>query len=255
VTEKQLRDYLLFVKLKKMWKPKTLRQALASAKLFFVGQLGHKDWQIFSQVRAKDHHTLPPVLTRQQVVDLIAHIHLRRYRTPIKLIYCCGLRLGECLAITIHDILGKENKLWVRNAKGHRDRMVPLPTAMYLELRKYWAFHQHPLMLFPNVKRGNNSKESTAKRMREATTAMPYCSLQRLIIVARQELNLPAATIHSLRHSFATHMMEAGAHVSTVQKILGHKNIETTMVYMHMTHHATQDALSLMEGLVKGLPK
>jgi len=147
VTEKQLRDYLLFVKLKKMWKPKTLRQTLASAKLFFVGQLGHKDWQVFSQVRAKDHHTLPPVLTRQQVVALLAHIRLRRYRTPIKLIYCCGLRLGECLAITIHDILGKENKLWVRNAKGHRDRMVPLPTAMYQELRKYWAFHQHPLML------------------------------------------------------------------------------------------------------------
>jgi site-specific recombinase XerD len=78
ITEAQLREYFLFVKLKKHWKPKTIRQALASAKMFFVDLLGKPDWTLFSQIRAKDHDTLPAVLTRQQVQALLAHIRLRR---------------------------------------------------------------------------------------------------------------------------------------------------------------------------------
>jgi len=108
ITEAQLRDYFLFVKLKKHWTPKSIRQALAAARMFFVNVFEHTDWTLFSQIRAKDHDTLPAVLTRQQVHDLLANIRLRRYRTPLKLIYCCGLRLSECLGLTIHDILGKE---------------------------------------------------------------------------------------------------------------------------------------------------
>jgi len=125
ITEAQLREYFLFVKLKKHWKPKSIRQALASARVFFVELLGKPDWTIFSQIRAKDHDTLPAVLTRQQVQGLLAHIRLRRYRTPLKLIYCCGLRLSECLGLTIHDIRGKENKLLVRQGKGDKDRWFP----------------------------------------------------------------------------------------------------------------------------------
>ena len=80
ITEAQLRDYFLFVKLQKHWKPKSIRQALAAASMFFVKLLQHEDWTLFSQIRTKDHDTLPAVLTRQQVHDLLAHIRLRRYR-------------------------------------------------------------------------------------------------------------------------------------------------------------------------------
>lgn len=103
LTESQLREYFLFVKLKKHWKPKTIRQALAATRMFYVGLLARGDWTLFSQIRAKDHDALPAVLTRQQVHDLLRHIRLRRYRTPLKLIYCCGLRLSECLGLTIHS--------------------------------------------------------------------------------------------------------------------------------------------------------
>lgn len=164
LTESQLRDYFLLVKLKKHWKPKTIRQAVAAAKMCFVDLLGHTDWTVFSQIRTKDHDTLPAVLTRQQVHDLIAHIRLRRYRTPLKLIYCCGLRLSECLGLTIHDIRGKENKLLIRDSKGHQDRVVPLPTSMWQELRRYWTFHRHPLLLFPNVGRGASAHHPKAAR-------------------------------------------------------------------------------------------
>jgi site-specific recombinase XerD len=255
ISEAQLRDYFLFVKLKKHWRPKSIRQALAAARLFFVDIVGRADWTVFGQIRTRDHDVLPAVLTRQQVQDLIAHIRLRRYRTPIKLIYVCGLRLSECLALTIHDIKGPENKLLIRNSKGHQDRVVPLPTSLYEELRRYWAFHRHPLLIFPNVGRGDNNPEALAQRMRQATAPMPCSSLQRLLIVARKELRFPDASIHSLRHSFATHLLEAGAHLHTIQKLLGHKQITSTMVYLHLTHQSTRDALELMEQLCRNLPR
>jgi integrase/recombinase XerD len=180
---------------------------------------------------------------------------MRRYRTPLKLIYACGLRLSECLGLTIHDILGRENKLRIRWGKGHQDRVVPLPTCLYEELRRYWAFHRHPLLLFPNVGRGNRDLKAVAARMRAATGPMPHSSLQRLLIVARKQLNIPDASVHSLRHSFATHLLEAGAHLHTIQRLLGHKQITSTMVYLHLTHQTTQDALKLMDELCRGLPR
>src|SRR6185503_11785003 len=249
LTEAQLRDYFLFIKLRKGWKPKSIRQAVAASRKFFSDLLGQTGWTVFWQVRTKDHDTLPAVLTRQQVHDLLACIRLRRYRTPIKLIYACGLRLSECLALTIHDINGTENKLLIRNSKGHQDRVVPLPTCLWRELQGYWKMHRHPLLLFPNVGRGDNNLKALAQRMRQATMPMPCASLQRLILVARQQLNIPAATLHSLRHSFATHLLEAGAHLHTIQKLLGHRQITTTMVYLHLTHQTTKDALQLMDQL------
>jgi site-specific recombinase XerD len=254
ITEAQLRDYFLFIKLQKQWKPKSIRLTRAATRMFFVDLFGHSDWTVFSQVRTRDHDTLPAVLTRQQVRDLLVFIRLRRYRTPIKLIYACGLRLSECLALTIHDINGSENKLFIRNSKGHQDRVVPLPTCLCRELQRYWRFHRHPLLLFPNVGRGDNNPQALAQRMHQATAPMPCSSLQRLIIIARKQLNVPQASIHSLRHSFATHMLEAGAHLHTIQTLLGHKQITSTMIYLHLTHQTVRDALSLMDELCRQLP-
>ena len=253
LTEAQLRDYFLFVKLKKHWRPKSIRQARAALRMFFVDLLEHHDWKLFSQIRTKDHDTLPAVLTRPQVHQLLTHIRLRRYRTPLKLIYACGLRLSECLGLTIHDVLGRDNKLRIRKSKGHQDRVVPLPTCLYEDLRDYWKVHRHPLLLFPNVGRGNRT--SVAARMHAATEPMPHSSLQRLLVVARKELNLPDASVHSLRHSFATHLLEAGAHLHTIQRLLGHKQINSTMVYLHLTHQTTQDTLALMDELCRDLPR
>ncbi len=254
LSEAQLRDYFIHVKLRKCWRPKTIRQARAAARMFFVDQLHHDDWTLFTQICTKDHDVLPAVLTRQQVHSLLAHIRLRRYRTPLKLIYACGLRLSECLALTIHDIQGADNKLLIRNAKGHQDRVLPLPTGLYHELRRYWAFHQHPLLLFPNVGRGDRNPQALAARMHEATGPMPHSSLQRLLILARKQLNIPDASVHSLRHSFATHLLEAGAHLHTIQRLLGHKQINSTMVYLHLTHQSASDALTLMDQLCRNLP-
>lgn len=253
--EAQVIDYLLHVKRVKGWKPKTVRQTSAAARLFFVEMLGHAQWQVFDNVRAKDHHYLPAVLTREEVGALLRGIRLRRYRIPLKLIYCCGLRLSECLNLTVHDIIGSEHKLRVRSGKGGKDRVVPLPATMLEDLRAYWKFHRNPVLLFPNAGRGDNDADLLAQRMRTATSPMPHNSLQRLLVERRKALRLPEATPHTLRHSFATHLVEAGASLHTVQALLGHAHLHTTQVYLHLTHRSAQDTLQLMESLCQGLPR
>lgn len=253
--EDDFRDYILHVKTRKAWRPKTIRQTVACARLFFVEMLGLGDWKVFSQIRTRDHDELPAVLTRDQVRRLLGAIRLRRYRIPVKLIYCAGLRLSECLSLTIHDILGSEGKLMVRGGKGGRDRMVPLAPEMLEDLRRYWAFHRHPLLLFPNAGRGSGSPDQLSARMHRAASPMPLGSLQRLVVAARKELGIADATVHSLRHSFATHLIEAGASLHTVQSLLGHKQITTTMVYLHVTHRSEQNSRALVGQLTRGLPR
>lgn len=255
ITEEMLRDYFLHVKTVKRWKSKTIRQAAAAAKLFFVGMLDQLEWKIFSQIRAKDDGSLPAVLTREEVIRLLGHIRLRRYRIPVKLIYCCGLRLSECLSLTIHDIDAEGGKLWIRKSKGKKDRMVPIAETLIEDLRRYWSVHRHPLLLFPNVGRGLSSSAEAARRMHEATRPMPISSLQRLVVAARKELNILVCTMHTLRHSFATHLVEAGASLHTVQALLGHSGINTTMIYVHLTHRSEQDSRALVEKLCRELPR
>ena len=255
ITEAQYRDYLLHVKTVKHWKPKTIRQAAASAKLFFIEMMEHQNWKVFSQIRTKDEKTLPTIISRAEIIRLLRHIRLRRYRIPIKLIYCCGLRVSECLSLTIHDIDAAGGKLWIRNAKGNKDRMVPISAAMVEDLRRYWNVHRHPLLIFPRVGRGLCSPQKVAQRMHKAMSPMPISSLERLLVAAREELNIPFCTPHTLRHSFATHLVEAGASLHTVKALLGHSDIDTTMIYLHVTHRSEQDSLALVEKLCRELPR
>lgn len=255
LTESQIRDFFLHIKTERKWKPKSMRSSAAALKLFYVDMLENGDWKVFSQLRIRDHDELPPVLTREQVIALLNHIRLPRYRTPAKLIYVCGLRISECLGLTVHDIDSKNGKLWVRGGKGGKDRMVPIPPVMIEDLRRYWAFHRNPRLLFPNVGRGHCDQESLAARMHVATDPMPLSSLQRLINVARKELHFTHASPHTLRHSFATHLVEAGASLHLVKDLLGHNQINTTMVYLHLTHRSDQDSRRLIEKLCEDLPR
>lgn len=255
LAEDQIRAFFLHLKTERNWKPKTLRSSAAALRLFYESMLERENWDIFNQLNIRDHDELPAVLTREQVIALLRHIRLRRYRIPAKLIYVCGLRLSECLSLTVHDINGKEGKLWVRDGKGNKDRMVPIPPVMVDDLRRYWAFHRNPVLLFPSVGRGTCDQDALKQRMFSATQPMTVSALQRLMNIARKELHLPHASPHTLRHSFATHLVEAGASLHLVKELLGHNHINTTMVYLHLTHRSDQDSRTLVEALCSGLPR
>lgn len=255
LTQDQVREYLLFLKFHRHWKPSTMRQAVACLRLFFGELLKVGPWEVFSQIRTKDLDSLPVVLSREQVRLLLSRIRLRRYRIPIKLIYCCGLRLSECLSLTIHDIKGTKGHLLIRQGKGLKDRVVPIAHDMLEDLRAYYGFHRHPFLIFPNAGRGIQHGPELKARMNAARRPMPQGSLQRLLVLVRKELNIPDATVHTLRHSYATHLIESGASLHSVQHLLGHKKIDTTMVYLHLTDQSREVTRELIEGLCQGLPR
>ena len=117
---------------------------------------------------------------------------VRDYFLHVKLIYCAGLRLSECLRLNVHEVDGTGRKLWIRDGKGGRDRMVPLSEEVLEDLRGYWKFHRNAHWLFPNVGRGPARDPAlVAERMHRAKAPMPVSSLQRLVVAARGEIGVP----------------------------------------------------------------
>ena len=249
--EVRVRSYIIHLKSVKLWCPKSIRIFLSAGKLFFLQMLCHTSWKVFDLTKAKDLPYLPEVLSRQEVTSLLQAIRKGRFLTPIKLLYVCGLRLEEALTLAPDDIRGSENRLLVRCGKGGRDRVVPLCQSMLEELRGYWSRHRNPLWLFPAAGRGPMDSAAVIKRMRVATRPLSGSSLQQVIVRARADAGIPdRATPHSLRHSFATHLIEEGVSIRHVQRLLGHANINTTMIYTHFTQEVEHDALAALERLM-----
>jgi len=150
------------------------------------------------------------------------------HRVCLVTIYSCGLRLGEGLGIQVQDIDAERMLLHV-HGKGNRDRYVPLPLRTVELLRQLWRTHRHPTLLFPAKGHAGNGASS-------ATEPMDRSTLQRAFRLALQASGVrKAAHIHSLRHSYATHLLEQGENLRQVQVNLGHVSPVTTAVYAHLT--------------------
>jgi len=140
-----------------------------------------------------------------------------------------GLRLGEGVNLKVGDIDATNKQVLIRNAKGNKDRLVPLPDATLYALRLFWSIHRHELFIFPNRKHGG-------KRAYRAQSPIERGGIQSAMTKVVKELGIKKKiSCHSLRHSFATHMLEAGVDLQEVQKALGHVSILTTSRYTHMT--------------------
>jgi integrase/recombinase XerD len=232
--EAQLRAHLLKLKVEHNYSPSSMRTAVAAMRAFFGLHLG-RDWRLFDLVRAPSAQTLPTVLTRAEVARLFSVIHEPRFRTLFRLIYCCGLRLGEALALEVGD-LRDPTRLHLRQTKGNKERYVPLPPAMLAELREFWRTHRNPRWLFPGVDRGWREKPQSRVRLAVVDEPMGPGSVQCCMRLARTAAQLPATTVvHTLRHSYATHMLEAGVSIRLISAFLGHSSLETTLIYTHLT--------------------
>jgi len=263
--EERVRSFFLHLKLERGWDSKSIRQARASLTAFFNGMLG-LDWQVFSTIKTKDVFKLPAVLTREEVRMILTSIREPRFRVPLRLIYECGLRMGEALRVEVLDIHRVNLRLHVHRAKGGKDRMVPLSPLMLEELTWWWKEHRNPTFLFPAI--GNNAKSASrvdkvthgacmAERMKAATTHLSESAIQNAFREAWKDSGVKTrATIHTLRHSYATHLLEEGVSIRYVSQYLGHATLEQTLVYTHLTAASearTQAALAKMSGAVRGL--
>lgn len=232
--ETQVRANLLHLKEIQHYSPSSMRTGVAAMRAFYGLHLGH-DWKLFDLVRAPSPRKLPTVLTREEVTRLFAVLRERRFRMVLRLIYACGLRVSEAVNLEVSDIHRDGPRLHLHRTKSLNERFVPLPEWCYRELQDYWRTHRHPRWIFPGVGRGWR-EDNGIRRLADADEPMGIGSIQHRMRLARVEARLPATThIHTLRHSYATHLLEEGVSIRLISAYLGHCSLETTLVYTHLT--------------------
>ncbi|NQV19375.1 MAG: tyrosine-type recombinase/integrase [Armatimonadetes bacterium] len=161
--------------------------------------------------------------------------------------YQCGLRVSEAVKIKIADIDGELKTITIRNSKGNKDRAIPLPANLYFQLREYWKTHRNIRLLFP--KRKSKSKKFDRKN---TTEHIPIRTAQQVMNLATKDAGiLKKATFHTLRHSYATHLLEAGLNIKTIQQFLGHSNLRSTIIYLHLTNASEKRSVEILNELME----
>lgn len=249
LSEEAVRAHILKLKTAHAYSPSSMRTAVAAFAAFFNLHLGNA-WALFGLIRCPDRQTLPMVLTREQVAALLAVVREERFRTLFGLIYACGLRVSEAVNLRVRDIEADGTRVRVRDAKGGKTRLVPLPRYALQELRAYWKTHRHPTLLFPGVGRGWRDKPESLARLAQAAEPMGVGSVQTCLRHARAAARLPEGTcVHTLRHSYATHLLEEGVSIRLISAYLGHASLETTLIYTHLTAVNEAGALAALDRL------
>ena len=253
LTENQLREYFLFLRQHKHYKAAPMKAAKYALLSFYLDCVKVSGWTVFKEVRIAEPEVLPIVLSRAEVQALLGEVREPRFRTALRLMYHCGLRVGEAVGIQVQDIRGRETppRLHIRNGKGGKDRFVPIAPPMVEELRHWWRSHANPKFLFPSPGRGWADRTfSLSQSMGRSTSPMSVSSVQMAYRLARAASAVnTASTTHSLRHSYATHLLEEGVSLRQISQYLGHESLDTTVIYTHLTaisEARTQAALATL---------
>jgi site-specific recombinase XerD len=241
LSEHQVRDYFLHLKNDRRFASGSLVVAYSGIK-FFYSYTSPRDWPTLQRLRVRKEKRLPDVLSVEEVRRLIATVRTHQYRAYFWTVYSLGLRLAEGIHLQVGDIDGARMMVHVHRGKGAKDRYVPLPSSTLKILRQYWVMHRHPLWLFPATGRDG---QPTADQPLERSSVQG--AMRRVV----RELNIQKAiSIHSLRHSYATHLLEAGVNLRLIQQYLGHSSLNTTMVYPHLTTASQEQAIARIETLM-----
>ncbi len=247
ISEQELQTYFLHRKNVDRLAPASMRICYSGIRFFYQHVL-HRDWHTLSLIRAQNEHRLPAVLSVQEVRRLLktaTPLHNQVYFTTV---YSLGLRLHEGLYLQVADIDSQRLQVHVHRGKGAKDRYVPLPEDTLALLRTYWKTHRNKTWLFPAT--GRDQKQGPM-----ATSPMSRASVQGAFRKAkgRAGISKTGVAIHTLRHSYATHLLEAGVNPRLIQRYLGHAQLETTMVYLHLTQTGHEDAYTRLNSLMQGL--
>lgn len=241
ISEPELRAYFLYLKNEKQAAASTCMQILSALKFLYQNTLG-QPWPILDFVKPAKGRKLPVVLSRGEVARVLGCLRKPHYRVCLSTIYSCGLRLKEGVTLQVAQIDSERMVVNVRQGKGRKDRCVPLPERTLGQLRGYWRQHRHPQWLFPGQELGQHG-------------AMGESGVQKAFRAALQESGITkAASVHTLRHSYATHLLEAGVDIRLIQRYLGHDSLATTFIYVHLTPQVQQEATATINGLMAELP-
>jgi site-specific recombinase XerD len=245
VTDEELRQYFLYRTNVSRWSRVACTIALCGIK-FFYEQTLKRDWTTVGLVKPKRVKSLPTVLSLAEVRRALACVHMLRHRVCLATIYSCGLRLTEGRTLQIPDIDSDRMFLHI-HGKGNKDRYVPLPKRTLELLRELWKSHRHQQWLFPAPGRSGRG-EATAEK------PLPVASVQIAFKEALAKARVhKRASVHTLRHSYATHLLEQGVDLRIIQQILGHANPQTTMLYTQLTEPALKPATEIINRLMADL--
>ena len=238
LSEEDVRDYFIHCIDKEKVSRSASTVGICSVKFLFVKIL-HRKWSVLDVVRPPKSEKLPIVLSQDEILAILAKVKSVHHRMTLQLIYSCGLRISEGLSIRVGDIDGKRRQLRVDQGKGNKDRYVPLPERTLRLLREYWQKFQPSEFLFINPR---TSKTFTRKTLHAA-----FCNAVKKSGVRKN------VSVHSLRHSYATHLLENGIDLRLIQLFLGHKSLKTTTRYLHLTWKLRAKAATTLNTLMKNL--
>lgn len=239
LTQRQLKHYFSSLVDSHSWS--TVKLDRNGLQFFYLHVLD-KQWEWVKIIKPPQVQSLPDVLTQEEAKRLINTVRQLRYRVFFLSVYSMGLRLGEGLQLQVGDIDSERLRVHVRLGKGKKDRYVPLPKVTLQALRHYWSTHRHPRLLFPNPTLGHN-----------ASTPMDRGGVQLAIKAAVADCGIHRTiTTHSLRHSYATHLLEMGVDLREIQTILGHANPQTTARYTHLSARTRDNANEQIHKLMQG---
>ena len=235
LTEEQVYQYVLWLRDEKGVTKGTFQPHWHGIKFFYYRTLG-LNWPLFTRkkVRPPRRCRLPQPIAWDDGRRLIAQIRKPGYRLCCSLMLALGLRISDALNLTVQAVDSK-NMIVRVIGKGDKERILPLPPALLRALRAYWPSHGNPHLLFPN---------------RKGTAPFSEKSLRRAFNDARDRLGInKRITPHSMRHGFATHLLEQGADIRVVQMFLGHASLASTEIYTHMTVPMRDDLRLRLDGM------
>jgi integrase/recombinase XerD len=233
ISNEELREYFLYLE-KRGYSQGTLG-ILHTSLTFFYQHTFPQDMPFLRIFRKRRDKVIPVVLSQREVRKALALVEDIRYRTCLKVIYSCGLRLHEGLALTVNSIDAEQSLLYVSKGKGRKPRTIPLPARTLILLRELWLSHRHPVLLFPAYKvkyKGTRSRVYYGTEDRPFSNVTLYQFWQKALKASRCRKK---ANVHTLRHSYATHLLEESVDIYAVKEYLGHSNISSTLIYTHLT--------------------
>jgi site-specific recombinase XerD len=246
ISEEEVRQYLLYLKNDKQIAPGTFSAVRAGIKFLFVYTLG-REWRTLDLIRPPRERKLPVVLSVAEVRKILGLVRTPRFRVCLNTIYACGLRISEGVNLQVRDIDSERMVVQVRHGKGNKDRYVLLPQRILEMLREFWCTHRHPQWLFPFPTQDGIPPAMATKPM--SVPGVQYC-----FKVALAESGIPKeATVQTLRHSYATHLLEAGIELRAIQSYLGHSSLQTTSRYLHLTRATEERSAKSIDQLMADL--
>lgn len=236
VEAQEIRKYVLFLLEDQQVSHAYANQAISALKFLFNNTL-KKNTIIESLPRPKKEKKLPNVLSFQEVTGILGALKNEKHRTILFFIYSAGLRVGEVVKLTSQDIDSQRMLIHVVQGKGRKDRYTVLSEIALEQLRKYYKLYKPEKWLFP----GQNEKEYLTVR-----------TVERIFENACIEAKITKkVSVHSLRHSFATHLLESGIDLRYIQELLGHESSKTTEIYTHVTEKSIANIQSPLDKLLK----